>query len=224
MFVDGVRDFGGYSRDSFNLEQVEVAKGPVLGDRRPWIHRRRDQSGQQGAAWRPRLDVSLGGGNVDYKRSTIDINQPIESRLPGTALRLNAMWTDSGVPGRDVVEQRALGCRTLARVRRHVAEPSDHQLLHLEQDNVPEYGLPWVPANTNPELAAYSNGQPPVDSVNFYGLAAGTTRRRPRTSPRRSSTIASTPGADVAESHAFRAQRPRLRDHGAALCQRQHEH
>ena len=29
MFVDGVRDFGGYSRDSFNLEQVEVAKGPT---------------------------------------------------------------------------------------------------------------------------------------------------------------------------------------------------
>ena len=31
MFVDGVRDFGGYSRDSFNLEQVEVAKGPPSG-------------------------------------------------------------------------------------------------------------------------------------------------------------------------------------------------
>ncbi len=29
MFVDGVRDFGGYSRDSFNMEQVEVAKGPT---------------------------------------------------------------------------------------------------------------------------------------------------------------------------------------------------
>ena len=28
MFVDGVRDTGGYSRDTFNVEQVEVAKGP----------------------------------------------------------------------------------------------------------------------------------------------------------------------------------------------------
>src|SRR5262249_23604478 len=28
MFIDGVRDFGGYSRDPFNLESVEVAKGP----------------------------------------------------------------------------------------------------------------------------------------------------------------------------------------------------
>ena len=29
LFVDGVRDFGGYSRDPFNIEQVEVTKGPA---------------------------------------------------------------------------------------------------------------------------------------------------------------------------------------------------
>jgi len=29
LFIDGVRDFGGYSRDPFNFEQVEVAKGPA---------------------------------------------------------------------------------------------------------------------------------------------------------------------------------------------------
>ena len=34
IFVDGVRDFGGYTRDSFNLEQVEVAKGPSSGHHR----------------------------------------------------------------------------------------------------------------------------------------------------------------------------------------------
>ena len=28
VFIDGVRDFGGYSRDPYNVEQVEVAKGP----------------------------------------------------------------------------------------------------------------------------------------------------------------------------------------------------
>ena len=53
MFVDGVRDFGGYSRDSFNLEQVEVAKGPDLVARRPWFHGRCDQPGQQGAEPQP---------------------------------------------------------------------------------------------------------------------------------------------------------------------------
>ena len=29
IFIDGFRDFGGYSRDPFNVEQVEVAKGPA---------------------------------------------------------------------------------------------------------------------------------------------------------------------------------------------------
>ncbi|HEY4218199.1 MAG TPA: TonB-dependent receptor plug domain-containing protein [Gemmatimonadaceae bacterium] len=29
LFVDGVRDIGGYSRDAFDLEQVEVAEGPA---------------------------------------------------------------------------------------------------------------------------------------------------------------------------------------------------
>src|SRR5688572_20429276 len=29
LFIDNVRDFGGYSRDPFNIEQVEVFKGPT---------------------------------------------------------------------------------------------------------------------------------------------------------------------------------------------------
>ena len=49
MFIDGVRDFGGYSRDSFNMEQVEVAKGPTSSLAGRGVDRRRDQPGQQGA-------------------------------------------------------------------------------------------------------------------------------------------------------------------------------
>src|SRR5690606_31417865 len=40
---------------------------------------------------------------------------------------------------------------------------------HLQQDNVPDYGLPWVPA-TNTALPGYQNEPPPVDFSNFYGL------------------------------------------------------
>src|SRR5688572_2384935 len=29
LFIDGVRDIGAYTRDSFNLQQVEVVKGPT---------------------------------------------------------------------------------------------------------------------------------------------------------------------------------------------------
>ena len=42
---------------------------------------------------------------------------------------------------------------------------------HLQQENVPDYGIPWVGANTGP-LADYSGMRPPVDQDNFYGLLA----------------------------------------------------
>ena len=49
MFIDGVRDFGGYSRDSFNLEQVEVAKGPASAIAGRGSTGGVGQHGQQGA-------------------------------------------------------------------------------------------------------------------------------------------------------------------------------
>jgi catecholate siderophore receptor len=50
---------------------------------------------------------------------------------------------------------------------------------HLDQDNTPDYGIPWVPAAgaTGP-LDSYVGEAPPVDSSNFYGL---TTRDYERT-------------------------------------------
>ena len=84
IFVDGVRDFGGYTRDSFNLEQVEVAKGPASG-----ITGRGSTGGSINQVSKtPGLTASyggsLGGGNAEYARSTLDINQPIAA-LPGMA-------------------------------------------------------------------------------------------------------------------------------------------
>ena len=173
MFVDGVRDFGGYSRDPFNVEQVEVAKGPSST-----IAGRGSTGGainlvtkapHAGAGY----DVALGAGNSEFKRSTIDINQPLEDvGIPNAAFRLNAMWTDAAVPGRDVVEGSRWAVAPsiafgIGQGTRLMANYS-----HLAQDNMPEYGLPWVPVNTNPDLAEYSNGQPPVDPSNFYGLRA----------------------------------------------------
>jgi catecholate siderophore receptor len=171
IFVDGVRDFGGYTRDSFNLEQVEVAKGPSSG-----ITGRGSTGGSinqvsKAAGLTASYGGTLGGGNADYARSTIDINQPI-SALPGAAVRLNAMWTDSSVPGRDRVEGTRWGVAPSVAVGLGTPTRASLSYFHLGQDNLPEYGIPWVPANTNPDLAQYSNSAPPVDQSNFYGLTA----------------------------------------------------
>ena len=167
MFIDGVRDFGGYARDSFNLEQVEVAKGPSSatsgrGSTGGSINQVSKTPGM-GKSY----NASIGGGNASYVRSSADINQPLGE---GAALRLNAVWTDAGVPGRDTVKSERWG--VAPSLAFGIDKPTTLTVshMHLEQDNVPEYGLPWVPDNTNPALAAYSGGEPPVDSENFYGL------------------------------------------------------
>ncbi len=171
IFVDGVRDFGGYTRDSFNLDQVEVAKGPSSG-----ITGRGSTGGSinqvsKAPGLAPSYDATVGGGSADYVRTTLDINQPV-SALPGTAVRLNAMWTDTAVPGRDLVESQRWGIAPSIAIGLGSPTRATLSYFHLGQDNLPEYGIPWVPANTNPELAAYANGRPPVDQENFYGLTA----------------------------------------------------
>jgi len=97
----------------------------------------------------------------------VDANQPLGD---GMSLRLNAMWTDASVPGRDVVKGRRWG--VAPSVAFGVGSPTTLTVshMHLEQHNVPEYGIPWVPQNSNPQLSAFSNGQPPVDQANYYGL------------------------------------------------------
>ena len=171
MFVDGVRDFGGYSRDSFNLEQVEVAKGPTSS-----IAGRGATGGainqvSKAPVLAPIAEATMGAGNASYQRTTLDFNQPLAaSPVPGTSVRVNAMWTDTAVPNRDRVESTRWGVAPAIGLGAGTATRATISYFKLKQDNVPEYGLPWVPANTNPELQAYANGAPPVDQENFYGL------------------------------------------------------
>ena len=167
MFIDGVRDFGGYARDAFNLDQVEVAKGPSSA----MAGRGATGGAINQVSKAPHMDpsyaLSLGGGSADYLRSTVDMNQPIGDKA---GLRLNVMWTDTGVPGRDQVESTRWG--VAPSFAWGIGAPTQVTVshMHLTQDNVPDYGLPWVPANTNPALAAYANGRPPVESSSYYGI------------------------------------------------------
>lgn len=171
MFVDGVRDFGGYSRDSFNMEQVEVAKGPTSS-----IAGRGSTGGainqvSKAPALAPIAEATIGAGNARYQRTTLDFNQPLTGLpIAGTSFRVNAMWTDTDVPNRDRVSSSRWGVAPSLGFGAGTSTRAVVSYFKLEQDNLPDYGLPWVPANTNPELAAYANGEPPVDRSNFYGL------------------------------------------------------
>ena len=168
VFIDGVRDFGGYSRDPYNVEQVEVSKGPASS-----FAGRGSTGGSVNLVSKfaragEARTASLGFGSDAYKRGTVDLNQPITSG--SGAARLTAMFTDTDTPGRDEVTGRRWGVSPSLAFGLGTPTRFTVAYSHLDQDNQPDYGLPWVPANTNPELAAYSDQAPPVDFANYYGL------------------------------------------------------
>jgi catecholate siderophore receptor len=172
LFVDGVRDFGAYTRDPFNVEQVEVAKGPAS------LYTGRGSTGgavNLSSKTPLRNGVhsgTIGVGREEYNRATIDVNQPLEGfAIPGTAVRVNAMWNQGGVAGRDVVSNERWGIAPSVAFGLGTPTRVTVSFSRLDQDNVPEYGLPWVP-NTNVPLAEYADQAPPVDFGNFYGLEA----------------------------------------------------
>jgi catecholate siderophore receptor len=170
MFIDGVRDVGGYSRDPFNVEQVEVVKGPsssMAGRGSTGGIINLATKAPHAAAVR---NVSLGIGSTDFKRGSIDINQPIGTST-GAAFRVNAMWHDAGTPGRDAVSSQRWGFAPAVAVGLGTPTRITADYAHLGQNNVPDYGIPWVP-NANVPLAAYADQAPPVDYGNFYGLTS----------------------------------------------------
>ena len=166
LFVDGVRDIGGYSRDPFNIEQVEVAKGPAST-----MTGRGSTGGSINLASKTaRMDAfavtSASVGDNGLLRGTADFNRPLGD---GNALRVNLMAHQSEINGRDAVENDRWGVAPTLSFGLGGDTVTTFSLFHLEQDNVPDYGQPWVPA-TNNALVESRDGRVPVNRANFYGL------------------------------------------------------
>jgi len=169
IFVDGVRDLGSISRDIFNIEQVEVTKGPAGTD-----NGRTAPTGSVNlVSKQPQLGDGVSGsvayGSAQHKRATADWNQTLGSH---SAFRLNVMGQDSGVPGRDKVENNrwgiapslAFGLQTPTRVYL--------DFLHVKQSNVPDGGVPTIglPGYSSPDSSRrFLTSAARVDPENFYG-------------------------------------------------------
>jgi catecholate siderophore receptor len=170
FFIDGVRDSGGYTRDPFNVEQVEVVKGPSSS----YAGRGSTGGSINLATKSPQLTAartaSVGAGSSNYMRGTVDVNQPIVG-VDGAAFRFNAMWTDADTPGRDEVTSERWGVAPSVAFGLNGPTRVTASFSHLDQANLPDYGIPWVPA-ANVPLRAYAEQPAPVDFSNFYGLTS----------------------------------------------------
>jgi catecholate siderophore receptor len=177
LFVDGVRDDGLMSRDVFNLEQVEVFMGPTgsdvgRGNASGYVNMQTKAPHEESA-----YSAAFGYGSGGVSRTTVDLNHELElgardSWLDRSAVRLNALWEDGGIAGRDVVERKnqsiapsiGLGLGTPTRV---------NALAQItRQTNLPDYGIPgsaWSDTQLAPATVIAAS---PVDSRNFYGSVA----------------------------------------------------
>lgn len=171
IFVDGVRDVGSISRDVFNLEQIDVLKGPAGTDNGRGaptgsVNLVTKKAGMSNAA-----STAITGGSGEQKRVTLDANRVLDAER-GIALRVNLLAQDSGSAARDVVENKrwavapSLGFGLKGPTRVHL------DYLHVDQDNIPDGGVYVIglPGYTSPDRTRpFVAEAPRVDPKNFYG-------------------------------------------------------
>ncbi len=173
LFVDNVRDDGLISRDVYNLEQVEVYLGSTGTD-----VGRGNAAGYVNMSSKvpmssPAYGATVSAGSQETVRVTADLNQPLtigeaDSWLSKSAVRLNVLWQDGGVAGRDYADNG----RTSIAPSFAIGLGTDTRVIlqgqFTQQDNLPDYGVPAA-AWSEPLTPAAIQASRPVDQSNYYG-------------------------------------------------------
>ncbi|MFL9610829.1 TonB-dependent receptor [Methylobacillus sp. Pita2] len=162
-FVDGLRDLGSQSREIFNIETIEVLKGPSGAF---------DGRGSGGGSINivsktPKAENfvrgSVGLGTDQYKRGTLDVNYLLSEDI---AVRVNAMAHDADVPGRDDVDMKRWGFAPSITFGLNSPTSMTLSYYKLKTDDMPDYGLPLTSASQGTIRKPVSG----ISKDNFYGL------------------------------------------------------
>ncbi|MFC5770206.1 TonB-dependent receptor [Thauera sinica] len=158
FFIDGIRDDVQYYRDLYNIEAVEVFRGPnamIFG--RGATGGLINRIGKQ-ANWQPLYGASLTLGSHDNRRVTADINQPINDVA---AVRITGMYENSD-SYRDGVTLERSGINPTLSWR-----PSSKTLVtagyeHFKDDRIADRGI-----------SSYRGAPVGTDRSTFFGNAKG---------------------------------------------------
>jgi catecholate siderophore receptor len=167
VYVDGLRDFGVYTRDSFNFDQVQVLKGPSGA-----LFGRGTTGGAINTISKhPKLDtlanVDAYAGDGDYYRGLVDLNYRTGET---SAVRLNLMRSYAGVVDRDSIKSDRWGAAISAGVGLGTDTSFVVNYLHQDDRRRPDYGIIVVqrPGDIIAKPATeYDVG---VDRSNFLGF------------------------------------------------------
>ena len=139
VYLDGLRDFASYTRDSFAYQEVQVMKGPsglMFG------------RGTTGGAIntvsktpvsRTFVNGHIEGGNGAHARATADANYQISE---GVAARVALMYTNTGVVDRDMVFSHRWGIAPSLAFGLDSPTTLTLSYIHQHANGRPDYGIP----------------------------------------------------------------------------------
>ncbi|WP_034159688.1 TonB-dependent receptor [Sphingomonas sp. ERG5] len=178
-YVDGVRDFSAQTREVFAVESIQIVRGSdsSLGGR-----------GSAGGSINilsklPRatdfVNAAISYGTADYKRATVDLNHKISDTI---AFRVEGMWHDQDVAGRDAIWQRRWGVAPSVTIGLGTPTRLTASYYYMESHELPDSGIPYLYTIGNAPLG--NNYSEPaigtvttiagktgvVDRSTFYGL------------------------------------------------------
>jgi len=168
MYLDGVRDAGGQTREIFDIESIEVSKGPnsTFGGR-----------GSAGGSLNMVSKTAKAGdflnggftyGSDQTRRYTLDVNRQF---LDTAAFRLNLMSHEQNVAGRESVNYDRWGVAPSLTFGLGTENRLNVSYYHLESNDLPDSGIPYGYSNSS-KTAVHAHDKPDDggDSNNFYGL------------------------------------------------------
>lgn len=159
IYIDGIRDAGVIQRETFAVEQIEILKGPSSG-----FAGRGTTGGAVNIVTKAPALVDFNEAEITFgtdmtKRTTLDSNYVVNDKL---AVRVNGMFHDADVAGRDFVEQNRWGGAFAADYQATDAVKLGFDYYHQTTDEIPDWGVPFD-----------ARTQQPFEEVSrdtFYGL------------------------------------------------------
>ncbi|SER52017.1 catecholate siderophore receptor [Pseudomonas sp. NFACC02] len=166
-YIDGVRDTGAQTREIFDIESIEVSKGPnsAMGGR-----------GSAGGSLNlvskmPKAtdftDGSFTYGTDQTRRYTLDVNRKF---LDDAAFRLNLMSHEQNVAGRDAVNYDRWGVAPSVTFGLGTENRLNLSYYHMQSDDLPDSGIPYGFASPTATAHVHDKPDDGGNSNNFYGL------------------------------------------------------
>ncbi|HVF93271.1 MAG TPA: TonB-dependent receptor, partial [Sphingomonas sp.] len=174
IYVDGVRDLASQSREVFAIETVQIVRGSdsTLGGR-----------GSAGGTINiltkmPQLDtfgsVSASYGEANFKRVGADLNLAVSDMI---AFRVNGVWHDQDVAGRDAIYQRRWGVAPSVTIGLGTPTRLTASYYYLESHELPDSGNPYIYTIGNAPGTGRVDSQPAVGTITTRGGQTGTVDR-----------------------------------------------